>query len=159
MQIYEAGIIIGGVPIISANYINPSEKEEDLIHKCALLSCLLNFAETLIAPIESFESNKYNFAFKKSEINTINSEVIDIFVYLILNKDEKFNKYLDKKIKPVLDTILDKFKVMYHGRDFSYSTQFIKFKDNIDNILLNFKKILKFQQLGYIKFDKNKKKK
>ncbi|MBY9005389.1 MAG: hypothetical protein KGD63_01390 [Candidatus Lokiarchaeota archaeon] len=149
MQIYEAGIIIGGIPVISANYINPYEKDEDLIHKCALLSCILNFAEVLISPIESFESSKYNFAFKKSEINTINSEIIDIFVYLILNKDEKFNKYLEKKIKPLLGDILDKFKVKYHGRDFSYSTQFINFKDIISQILFKYKKKLGFQNLGY----------
>ncbi len=135
MQIYEAGIIIGGIPIISANYINPSEKDEDLIHKCALLSCLLNFAETLISPIESFESTKYNFIFKKEKINTINSEITDIFAYLILDKNEKFDKNVKRKINPLLENILHKFKVNYHGHDFSYSTQFIQFKNIIDNIL------------------------
>ncbi|MBN1215435.1 MAG: hypothetical protein JXA99_08315 [Candidatus Lokiarchaeota archaeon] len=148
MQIYEAGIIIGGIPIISENFINPNEKDEDLIHKCALLSCLLNFAETLISPIESFESNKYNFAFRKSEIETVNSEIIDIFVYLVLNNDVKFNKYLNKKIKPILNDILDQFKLKYYGRDFSYCTQFIQFKDIIKQILIKNKKKLGFENLG-----------
>ncbi len=147
MQIYEAGIIIGGIPIISENYINPNEKDEDLIHKCALLSCLLNFAEALISPIESFESNKYNFAFRKSEIETVNSEIIDIFVYLVLNNDAKFNKYLNKKIKPILNDILDQFKLKYYGRDFSYCTQFIQFKDIIKQILIKNKKKLGFENL------------
>ena len=59
MYVYEAGVIIGGVPTISVNYSNPSEHEVDLIHKCALMSCILNFAEILISPIESFESNRF----------------------------------------------------------------------------------------------------
>ena len=135
MYIYEAGIIIGGIPTITVNYINPSEHEIDLIHKCALLSCILNFAEILISPIESFESNRYNFAFKKDIILSSDLEETDVHGYFIINRHKQFNKNLPTKIIPALEKIINEFKIRYTKRDFSYSTQFIEFGAIIDKII------------------------
>ncbi len=135
MHIYEAGIIIGGVPTITVNYINPSEHEVDLIHKCALMSCILNFAEILISPIESFESNRFNFAFRRDKIQSFDSDETDIHAYFILNRHKEFNTNVKTKILPVLDLIIDEFKSRYTYRDFSYSTQFLEFRAIIDKII------------------------
>jgi len=135
MHIYEAGIIIGGFPIISVNYINPHEEENDLIHKCAFLSCILNFADIFISPIEYLESNKYCLAFWKNVIETIDSEEMDIYVYFILNKYKEFYKDLKKKIIPVLEILLNEFIARYNGSNFSNSSQFSSFRVIIDKIL------------------------
>ncbi|MBN1214468.1 MAG: hypothetical protein JXA99_03395 [Candidatus Lokiarchaeota archaeon] len=135
MFINEVGIIIGGVPTITVNYNNPSEEELDSINKCALLSCILNFAEILISPVESFESNNYTFAFKKDKIIGVEEEETELHAYFIMKRYKKFNKDLNSKIIPVLERIIKKFKEKYKNRDFSYSTQFIDFREDINKII------------------------
>ncbi|MBY9006026.1 MAG: hypothetical protein KGD63_04645 [Candidatus Lokiarchaeota archaeon] len=117
------------------NYINPHEEEVDSISKCALLSCILNFAEILISPVESFESTNYNFAFKKDIIKGTDLEETELHAYFILNKHRNFNKDLHTKIIPVLDKIIKDFKNKYTKRDFSYSTQFLEFREDINKIV------------------------
>ena len=149
MHVYEVGIIIGGVPVITANYINPNEKEVDLIHKCALLSCILNFADILISPVEYFESNNYCFIFKKDSIVGSDSEENEIYAYFVSNKYKNFSKHVKNKYYPVLMEILDEFKSSYNGWNFAYSSQFIGFKRKIDSILKTSTKTLE-QKVGLL---------
>ncbi|MBY9005308.1 MAG: hypothetical protein KGD63_00960 [Candidatus Lokiarchaeota archaeon] len=135
MHIYEAGIIIGGIPIIGSNYINPNEKDIDLIQKCALLSCILDFADLLISPIEYLESNRYCFAFSKRYIETIDMEDSDIYAYLVINKYKNFHKEVKDKFYPVLETLLNEFIRRYNGFNFSFSFQFTEFRNFIDKTL------------------------
>ncbi len=135
MHVYEVGIIIGGVPVITANYINPNEREVDLIHKCALLSCILNFADILISPVEYFESNKYCFIFKKDSITGSDSEENEIYAYFVSNKYKDYAKHVKPKYYPILVQILNEFKSRYDGWNFAYSSQFLGFKNRIDSIL------------------------
>ena len=93
MNIQEVGIIIGGIPIIYRNYEenvdNNIDDSKDVICKSALLSSLLDFAETLISPMEYFESNKYSIIFRKNKIRSNNAAQLDIFAYLISDKEKK----------------------------------------------------------------------
>ena len=91
MNIHEVGIIIGGIQIVYRNYDEGEEEHTkdnpDIVCKSALMSSILNFAETLISPMSSFESNKYNVSFRKSTIDSNNSEGLDLFAYLISDKE------------------------------------------------------------------------
>ncbi|MBN1215504.1 MAG: hypothetical protein JXA99_08665 [Candidatus Lokiarchaeota archaeon] len=135
MNIYEAGIIIGGIPIIVSNYINPNEDDIDQIQKGALLSCILDFADLFISPIEYFESDRFIFIFYKGDIKTIDMEDSDLYVYLILSKYYKFLKDLKKKYLPVLKILLNEFINRYNGFNFSFAYLFVDFRNDIDKLI------------------------
>ena len=136
MKIHEVGIIIGGIPIVYQNYddVINNNNNSDMICKSALMSSILNFAETLISPMESFESNKYNVSFKKKKINSNNSKDLDLFAYVVSDKEKKSEK-LKKHINLALDRILNEFKSKYNGDDYTEITHYDTFKNVIDEIL------------------------
>lgn len=136
MNIHEVGIVIGGIPIIYRKY-NEEENTDnntDVVCKSALMSSILDFAETLISPMESFESNKFNISFKRNKINSNNCNNLDMFAYLISDKEKKSEK-LRKNINQSLEKILREFKSKYDGDDYTEVTHYKEFTDVIDKIL------------------------
>ncbi|MBY9006161.1 MAG: hypothetical protein KGD63_05340 [Candidatus Lokiarchaeota archaeon] len=136
MRIHEVGIVIGGIPIIYKTYdedINVNHNS-DIICKSALMSSILNFAEIILSPMESFESNRYNVFFKKNKINSNNSQNLDFFAYVVSDKEKKSEK-LKKNINTVLEKIIDEFKSQYNGDDYTEVSHYSKFNNVIDKIL------------------------
>jgi len=141
MLIHEIGVIIGGIPIVSRNYQNVEKDSRELICRSAFMSSLLDFTETLLSPMEYFESDHYNVVFDKNKINVKNFKEIDFFAYFISDKTKHFEKIVKKKIIPLLEKIIYEFKTRYNGKDFTNISNYIDFCDIIDKITGEFNSV------------------
>ncbi len=133
MQIYEVGILIESIPVISRNYISKNNSV-DVTCKSALISSFLDFAENLMSPIEYFESAKFNIVFKKDKIKSEDSE-LDYFGYIVIEKMKNFEKKWKDKIMIILKNIIDNFFLKYDCKDYSEVSLFTDFQSIIDKII------------------------
>jgi len=134
MLIREAGIIFNGIPVIFASYHRASKEKTDLICSSGLMSGLLTFAECLMAPIEYFESSKYTIVFKKGIMQDFHGKKQEILSFLVIDKDDRLEKYLDRTIKPLLEKLLKKFISEYNGCKVTEVAKFEPFRKTIDKI-------------------------
>jgi hypothetical protein len=134
MLIREAGIIFNGMPIIFSSYHRASKEQTDLICSSGLLSGLFTFAECLMEPIEYFETGRFTIVFRTSEIKDFYGEEQEILSFIVIDKDERLEKYLNRTIKPLLDTLLKKFITHYNGQRLNDAAIFEPFKATIDKI-------------------------
>ncbi|MFX1280315.1 MAG: hypothetical protein ACFFA3_12940 [Promethearchaeota archaeon] len=134
MLIREAGIIFNGIPVIFASYHRASKEKTDLICSSGLMSGLLTFAECLMAPIEYFESSKYTIIFKKGKIQDFYGKNQDILSFIVIDKDERLEKYLNRTIKPLLNKLLERFISEYNGCKVTEVAKFEPFRKTIDKI-------------------------
>ncbi|MHA2397574.1 MAG: hypothetical protein ACXADU_01625 [Promethearchaeota archaeon] len=134
MLIREAGIIFNGIPVIFASYHRASKESTDLICTSGLMSGLLSFAECLMAPIEYFESSKYTIIFKKGKMYDFYKRAQEILAFMVIDKDDRLEKYLYKTIFPLLDKMLEKFISEYKGSKITEVAKFEPFKKTIDKL-------------------------
>ena len=134
MLIREAGIIFNGIPVIFASYHRASKEETDLICSSGLMSGLLTFAECLMAPIEYFESNKYSIIFKKGKMEDFYGKEQEVLAFLVVDKDNRLEKFLNKTILPLLQRLLKKFTSEFIGCKITEVAQFEPFKKIIDKL-------------------------
>ncbi|MFX1375716.1 MAG: hypothetical protein ACFFA0_07885 [Promethearchaeota archaeon] len=134
MLIREAGIIFNGIPVIFASYHRASKEKTDLICSSGLMSGLLTFAECLMAPIEYFESSKYTIIFKKGMMQDYYGKRQEILSFIVIDKDERLEKYLNRTIKPLLDKLLRRFITEYNGSKVTEVAKFEPFRKTIDKI-------------------------
>jgi hypothetical protein len=134
MLIREAGIIFNGIPVIFASYHRASKEKTDLICSSGLMSGLLTFAECLMAPIEYFESTKYTIIFKKGIMQDFYGKQQEILSFLVIDRDNRLEKYLDKTIKPLLGKLLKKFVLEFNGCKITEVAKFAPFRKTIDKI-------------------------
>ena len=135
MIIREVGIISCGVPIIFESYHKIRKENSNLILNSGLLSSILSFAESTIAPVEYLQSNRYTVIFKKDEL--LDKNTLKPFIaYLIIDNIEKnVDKYVKRKVMPLLKRILKKFKKEYDGANFTSLSQFENFHTCLSRIL------------------------
>ena len=134
MLIREAGIIFNGIPVIFASYHRASKEKTDLICSSGLMSGLLTFAECLMAPVEYFESSKYSIIFKKGKMEDFYGKEQEVLAFLVLDKDERLEKYLNKSIFPLLEKLLKKFTSKFTGCKITQVAQFEPFKQILDKL-------------------------
>ncbi|MFW9785220.1 MAG: hypothetical protein ACFFFB_23270 [Candidatus Heimdallarchaeota archaeon] len=134
MLIREAGIIFNGIPVIFASYHRASKDSTDLICSSGLMSGLLSFAECLLQPIEYFESSKYTIIFKKDKMKDHKGKEQNVLAFLVVDRDERLEKYLYRTIHPTLEKLLTKFIAEYNGSKITQVTKFAPFKNTIDKI-------------------------
>ena len=134
MLIREAGIIFNGIPVIFASYHRASKDNLDLICTSGLMSGLLTFAECLMAPIEYFESSKYTIIFKKGKMKDFYGKAQEVLAFLVVDKDDRLEKYLNKTINPLLDRLLKKFTAQFTGCKITEVAQFEPFKKTLDKL-------------------------
>ena len=134
MLIREAGIIFNGIPVIFASYHRASKEKTDIICSSGLMSGLLTFAECLMAPIEYFESSNYSIIFKKEKMEDFYGKEQEVLAFLVLDKDERLEKYLNKTIFPLLEKLLRKFTSLFTGCKITEMAQFEPFKKTIDKM-------------------------
>ena len=134
MLIREAGILFQGLPIIFKSYHRASKEKINLICTSGLMSGLLTFAETLMEPVEYFESNKYTIIFKKGRIKDCFSLDQEVVAFLVIDKDERLEKYLYKTIMPLLEKLLKRFTSQFKGCNFTKANQFEKFKKTLNKL-------------------------
>ncbi|MHA2035845.1 MAG: hypothetical protein ACW98X_05390 [Promethearchaeota archaeon] len=134
MLIREAGIIFNGIPVIFASYHRASKEKTDLICSSGLMSGLLTFAECLMAPIEYFESSKYSIVFKKGKMLDFYEKEQEVLAFLVLDKDGRLEKFLNKTINPLMERLLKKFISVYAGCKITEVGQFEPFKKTIDKL-------------------------
>jgi len=134
MLIREAGIIFNGIPVIFASYHRASKEKTDLICSSGLMSGLLTFAECLMAPIEYFESSKYTIIFKKGLMEDFYGKKQEILSFIVIDKDDRLEKYLNRTIKPLLDKLLNKFVSDFNGCKVTEVAKFEPFRKTIDKI-------------------------
>ena len=134
MLIREAGILFHGIPIIFTSYHRASKRKTNLVCSSGLMGGLLSFAECLMEPVEYFESDKYSIVFKKGIIIDLNKEKQEIVAFLVLDKDYRLEKYLNKTILPLLGKLLKKFITQYTGSNLLKVGQFEAFTNTINKI-------------------------
>ncbi|MFX1455702.1 MAG: hypothetical protein ACFFDB_10045 [Promethearchaeota archaeon] len=134
MLIREAGIIFNGMPLIFTSYHRASKEKTNLICLSGTMSGLLTFAECLMTPIEYFETSKYTIIFHKGNIQDYYEKIHEIHSFLVIDKDDRLEKYLNRTIKPLLDKLLKRFISEYNGCKMNDVTRFEQFKKTIDKI-------------------------
>jgi hypothetical protein len=134
MLIREAGIIFNGIPVIFTSYHRASKEKTDLICSSGLMSGLLTFAECLMAPIEYFESSKFSIIFKKGMMKDFYGKEQEVLAFLVVDKDNRLEKYLNKTILPLLEKLLKKFIFEFKGCKITEVAQFEPFKKVIDKL-------------------------
>jgi len=134
MLIREAGILFQGLPIIFKSYHRASKEKINLVCTSGLMSGLLTFAECLMEPVEYFESDKYTIIFRKGRIKDCFSLAQEIVAFLVIDKDERLEKYLHKTIMPLLEKLLKRFKSQFKGCNFTKANQFERFKLTLNKL-------------------------
>ncbi|MFW9989201.1 MAG: hypothetical protein ACFFC3_11130 [Candidatus Odinarchaeota archaeon] len=134
MLIREGGILFQGIPIIFKSFHRASKEKTNLICSSGLLGGLLGFAECLMEPIEYFESDKYSIVFKKKTMVDLYKQKQELLAYIVLDKDERLEKYLHKSILPLLEKMLKRFVSKYSGCNLSRVNQFNAFEKVIDRV-------------------------
>ncbi|MFX1258810.1 MAG: hypothetical protein ACFFAN_13195 [Promethearchaeota archaeon] len=134
MLIREAGILFHGIPIIFTSYHRASKKRTNLVCSSGLMSGLLSFAECLMEPVEYFESDKYSIVFKKGIIKDFYRDVQEIVAFIVLDKDNRLERYLKKSILPLLEKLLKRFISQFDGCNLTKIGQFEPFRKTIDKI-------------------------
>lgn len=134
MLIREAGILFHGIPIIFTSYHRASKNQTNLVCSSGLMSGLLSFAECLMEPVEYFESEKYSIVFKKGIIIDFNRAKQEIVAFIVLDKDYRFEKYLNKTVLPLLEKLLRRFISQFDGCNLTKVGQFEDFKRIINKI-------------------------
>jgi hypothetical protein len=143
MLIREVGIILEGIPLIYVDYHKSTVEDVDNVSKGALINSILQFAESAISSLESFESNKYHMIFQKGKMHTERrTEESNLIAYIILDREESYNRKEKKKLKELLESILDTFVERYDGADDTEISQFRDFKSEINRILGSLTKTL-----------------
>ena len=142
MLIREVGILLSGMPILFKSYHKTTKDGISLTVRSALISGILGFVEHGVSNVQYFDSNKYVIVFKKDKINSYRSKEKEMFLaYIVMDKDKKLvieqkhDKYIEKKILPLLQKILDEFISQYNGKDLNETSQFESFKKILDKIL------------------------
>ena len=137
MVIRESGILFRGFTLLFARYHQTSDDKIDKDLRSALLTALLNFAESAFAKdsIEYFEMKRFAISFVESKIRSEDDpETEPIIAYVILDKEKKMDKHLSKVVIPALKEALRQFKEQFEGKNLSEVTQFQSFKANLDEI-------------------------
>jgi len=137
MVIRESGILFRGFTLVFARYHQTSDDKIDKDLRSALLTALLNFAESAFAKdsIEYFEMKRYAISFVESKIRSEDDpETEPIIAYVILDKEKKMDKHLSKVVIPALKEALRQFKEQFEGKNLSEISQFQNFKAKLDEI-------------------------
>ncbi|TFG29535.1 MAG: hypothetical protein EU532_03055 [Promethearchaeota archaeon] len=137
MVIRESGILFRGFTLVFARYHQTSDDKIDKDLRSALLTALLNFAESAFAKdtIEYFEMKRFAISFVESKIRSEDDpETEPIIAYVILDKEKKMDKHLSKVVLPALKEALRQFKEQFEGKNLSEISQFQNFKTKLDEI-------------------------
>ncbi|MFX0071699.1 MAG: hypothetical protein ACFFAO_11480 [Candidatus Hermodarchaeota archaeon] len=137
MVIRESGLLFRGFTVLYASYHKTSDEKIDKDLRSALLTALLNFAESAFTTdaIEYFEMKKFAISFIEDKIKAEDSPVKEpLIAYVILDKEKKIDKYISKTVIPLLKRVISLFKESYDGKNLSEISQFESFKGNLDLI-------------------------
>ena len=110
MVIRESGLIFRGFSLVKKSYhkTDVGKIDEDL--RSALLTALLNFAESAFSAknIDYFELKKFCIAFTQSNIQSDDgNEPEPLLAYAIIDNEKKMDKYVHKIAKPFLSQSLN----------------------------------------------------
>ena len=137
MVIRESGILFRGFTLLYATYHQTSDDKIDKDLRSALLTALINFAESAFSKdtIEYFEMSKFVISFIEDKIQPEDSpEPEPLMVYAILDQEKKIDKHISKVVIPSLEEIMKLFIEKYNGKNLSEVSQFKTFKKNLDKI-------------------------
>lgn len=135
MLIREAGILFHGIPIVFNSFNKDCETESNNICTSGLLRKLSLFSKLLTTQIEYFESKNHSIILKEGIVKDINGFNQKLLSFIILEKDYRLEKYLGKKISPLLEKLLYEFISQYYGYDLFKLGQFELFKSTIRKIV------------------------
>jgi len=139
MTIYEAGILFRGFTLINSLYQESSKSEVDKDLRSGLISAIIIFAENAFSSsiMEYLEGTKFVIAFTQEQIMAVDSYSPETLIgYAILGKRKKIERYIQKKIQPLLNQCVLYFKEKYEGFNLSMTSQFDKFKEYLDSKFL-----------------------
>jgi len=138
MTVRECGLLFRGFTLIKASYHETSSDEIDTDLRSALLTALLNFAESAFSTkmVEYLEfSEKFVIAFTEDKIKSIDGiEPEALITYAILDKEKKIDKVVSKIIQPLLKEVSKQFIFNFSNRNLSEIKQFASFRKKMDEI-------------------------
>ena len=137
MVIRESGLIFRGFSLVKKSYhkTDVGKIDEDL--RSALMTALLNFAESTFSAklIEYFELKKFCIAFSQANIQSGDGfEPETLLAYAIIDNEKKMDKYVQKIAKPFLSQSLNQFITDNEGENLSEVRKYQYFKKNLDEI-------------------------
>ena len=117
------------------------EKEKSDILKGAFLSAITSFSKELFSEnLTYIEGNTYTAIFSHDLIISLESKYEEpVIAYIICDVAKKRNidKLIDKKIKPMLESLLTQFKQKYSGKNLIQTDIFDSFRQKLSSILAN----------------------
>lgn len=137
MVIRESGILFRGFTLLYETYHQTSDNKIDKDLRSALLTALINFAESAFSKdtIEYLEMRKFVISFIEDKIKPEDSpEPEPLLAYAILDQEKKIDKHISKVVIPSLKEIMKQFKEEYEGKNLSEVSQFHSFKENLDKV-------------------------
>ncbi len=137
MVVREAGLIFRGFNLVKRSYHKSTKGKIDADLRSGLLTAIKSFAESAFTKgsVEYFEGKKFLIAFTDSEIKSEDGiELETLISYVILDKEKKMEKYMQKIILPLLKKVISEFMRFHKGKNLSEVTQFRGFKDTLDEI-------------------------
>jgi len=142
-ELHEIGIVFRGFILVNYEF-KEIEKEENLGKankdlRGSFISAINTFAKNAFnnLSLEYLESGNILFVFKAYEIQTADfDEKEPIILYGLLDKRKKDTDKLVKKFLQKIDPILNLFISRYANKDFSESSQFEPFQNDIKEFIL-----------------------
>jgi hypothetical protein len=137
MVIRESGILFRGFTLLYVKYHQTSDDKIDKDLRSALLTALINFAESAFSKdtIEYLEMRKFVISFIEDKIKPEDSPEPELLIaYAILDKEKKIEKHISKVVIPSLKEIIKQFIEKFDGKNLSEISQFQGFKETLDKI-------------------------
>ncbi len=126
-MIFEAGIVVDGKLIVNSTF---KKREIYLINQTQIFAVIsaidIFFKRAFSQEIEYLPTKKYLIIFSKEKIKINNStEDHHIFAYTITSNTKRdIEKYVRKKVKPLLKDVLEKFRETHRKSNFIELTKF-----------------------------------
>ncbi|TFG23983.1 MAG: hypothetical protein EU529_05645 [Promethearchaeota archaeon] len=138
MLIEEIGIVCRGFVLYRKNFQEEISEIQDF-KKGAFFSAINSFSKSLFSEELSYiEATNHITFFSITRIESIEEEYYeDLIAYAIFNikNRKKTEKIITKKIKPILDDVLKKFKDKYNRKSLVYVDQYEDFNTELEIVL------------------------
>lgn len=138
LLIEEIGIVCRGFVLYRKNFQEEISEIQDF-KKGAFFSAINSFSKSLFSEELSYiEATNHITFFSITRIESIEEEYYeDLIAYAIFNikNRKKTEKIITKKIKPILDDVLKKFKDKYNRKSLVYVDQYEDFNTELEIVL------------------------
>ncbi len=140
LLIEEIGIVSRGFVLYRKNFQEEINDIQDF-KKGAFYSAIISFSKSLFSEELSYiEATKHITFFSRTQIESFEEDYYEnLIAYAIFNikNRKRTEKTITKKIKPIVDEVLNRFKEKYNKTSLVYLDQFEDFNPKLEIALKN----------------------